>query len=103
MKSANQILSECGINTMSLNDEFNTQLFHAMEEYANEKSKENYIPPDYDDVCWQIGAETFTRREVYYLLGTQRAMISNDLKAFCGNEMTKDMFEILDKPRTLQY
>jgi uncharacterized Fe-S center protein len=40
MKSANQILSECDINTMSLNDEFNTQLLHAMEEYAHEKTKE---------------------------------------------------------------
>jgi len=40
MKTANQILSECGINTMSLNDEFNTQLFHAMEEYAHETNKE---------------------------------------------------------------
>jgi len=35
-KSANAILLEHGIDTMSLNDDFNTQLFHAMERYAEQ-------------------------------------------------------------------
>jgi hypothetical protein len=64
---------------------------------------EKFIPPDSDDICWIIGSETFTRKEVAYLLWTQRAMISNDLKTFCGNELTKEMFDILNKPRTPEY
>jgi len=66
-------------------------------------SKETFMPPDSDDICWQVGAETFTRKEVAYLLWTQRAMIGNDLKIYCGNEMTKEMFDILDKPRIPDY
>jgi hypothetical protein len=62
-------------------------------------AEETFIPPDSDDICWTIGAETFTRKEVAYLLWTQRAMIGNDLKSFCGNDLTKEMFDILDKPR----
>lgn len=64
---------------------------------------DNFIPPDHGDVCWQIGAKNFSRKEVAYLLYTQRAMICNDLKAFCGNEMTDEMFKILSNPRTPNY
>lgn len=64
---------------------------------------DNFIPPDHGDMCWQIGAKNFSRKEVAYLLYTQRAMIGNDLKAFCGNEMTDEMFKILSNPRTPNY
>lgn len=37
-KTANEFLYEHGIDTSSLNDEFNTQLFNAMERYAETKS-----------------------------------------------------------------
>lgn len=60
---------------------------------------DNFSPPDYGDICWTTGAETFTRKEVWYLLWTQRAMISNDLKSNCGDNLTKDMYEILKNPR----
>lgn len=60
---------------------------------------EKFIPPDNGDICWNIGSETFTRKEVAYLLYTQRSMISNDLKAFCGAHLTPMMFDILKKPR----
>ena len=65
--------------------------------------KETFIPPDSDDICWQVGSETFTRKEVAYLLWTQRAMISNDLKMFCGNDLTPEMFKILEQPRKPDY
>ena len=61
------------------------------------------IPPDNGDVCWGIDKSSYTRKEVAYLLYTQRAMISNDLKRYCGSELTKEMFEILDNPRTPKY
>ena len=61
--------------------------------------EEIYMPPDNGDICWQVGSETFTRKEVAHLLWTQRAMIGNDLKSYCGNDLTKEMFDILDKPR----
>lgn len=35
--------------------------------------EEKYMPPDNGDICWQEGAETFSRKEVWYLLYTQRA------------------------------
>lgn len=37
-KTAKQILFEHGINIMELNDDFNTHLLHAMEEYASQPS-----------------------------------------------------------------
>jgi len=46
MNTATEVLSEFGINVMSLNDEFNTQLLHAMQQYAEqhcELLKNNYI------------------------------------------------------------
>jgi hypothetical protein len=36
-KSATQVLKEHGINIMELNDDFNAQLFHAMERYAEQR------------------------------------------------------------------
>lgn len=67
---------------------------------AKEKAQDDFfMPPDSDDICWQVGAESFSRKEVAYLLYTQRAMISNDLRRHCGNDMTNEMFEILDDPR----
>lgn len=65
--------------------------------------KATFIPPDNGDVCWTTGAETFTRKEVAYLLYTQRAMIGNDLKYRCGNEMTPEMFQVLDNPRIPEF
>ncbi len=38
IRTATEILFEHGIDTMSLNDDFNTQLFHAMERYAEQFS-----------------------------------------------------------------
>jgi hypothetical protein len=66
-------------------------------------SKDFFMPPDHGDVCWEIGAETFTRKEVAYLLYTQRAMITNDLKMFCGDDLTEDMHNILKNPRRPEY
>jgi hypothetical protein len=62
-----------------------------------------YMPPDNGDVCWEKGSKTFTRKEVAYLLYTQRAMISNDLKDFCGKDLTPEMFDILNEPRQLEW
>lgn len=62
-------------------------------------STETFIPPDHGEICWTTGSETFTRKEVFNLLWTQRSMISNDLKRNCGNELTEQMLEILTYPR----
>lgn len=75
------------------------------------KKEEKYLPPDTDDVCWQTGAETFTRKEVYYLLYTQRAMISNDIKNLRFNTSfpkleflnSRDVYELLKNPRIPEY
>jgi hypothetical protein len=40
MKTANEILHEYSIDTMSMDDTFNAQLFHAMERYAEEKTND---------------------------------------------------------------
>jgi hypothetical protein len=64
---------------------------------------EQFTPPDHGEECWPMGAETYTRKEVAYLLYTQRAMISNDLKAHCGHDLTPGMYQILKQPRTPQY
>lgn len=39
--TATEILAEYGIDTMSMDDTFNSQLFHAMERYAEERVKES--------------------------------------------------------------
>lgn len=69
----------------------------------NIKDYEFLMPPDNGDVKWNIGSKTFTRQEVAYLLYTQRAMISNDLKTKCGDSLTRDMFEILKNPRQPEF
>jgi hypothetical protein len=63
----------------------------------------SFIPPDNGDVCWQAGSETFTREEVAFLLWTQIAMISNDLRTCCGKDLTKDMYEVIDDPRIPEF
>lgn len=63
----------------------------------------NFITPDNGDVCWQEGSETFTREEVASLLWTQIAMIANDLKTYCGKDLTKDMYEVIDDPRIPEF
>ena len=73
--------------------------------------KEKFMPPDSDEICWQVGAETFTRKEVYYLLWTQRAMIGNDIKSLRFNTSydklqfynSRDIYEVLDNPRIPEY
>jgi hypothetical protein len=47
-KSATQVLKEHGISIMELNDDFNTQLLHAMERYAEEKAKTVEAMPESD-------------------------------------------------------
>lgn len=66
-------------------------------------SSKEFTPPDNGDVCWTVGAKTFSRKEVAHLLHTQRAMIANDLKSQCGNELTDEMFNILDNPRNPEF
>jgi hypothetical protein len=82
-------------------------IVEAMDAPAKEveaiSDSEKYLPPDNGDICWQIGSETFTRKEVAHLLHTQRAMIGNDLKAHCGNNLTTEMFDIINNPRTPNY
>lgn len=56
------------------------------------------MPPDGGDKCWDVGAETFTRQEVAFLLWTQIAMISNDLKCSIGNDLD-NFYAILNDPR----
>jgi hypothetical protein len=59
------------------------------------------IPDGEND--WMIGQESYTRTEVFKLLFTQRAMISNDLKSYCGKELTPQMLEIIEHPRTPKF
>lgn len=63
----------------------------------------SFIPPDNGDVRWQKGSETFTREEVASLLWTQIAMISNDLKICCGNDLTPSMYDVIDNPRIPEF
>ena len=63
----------------------------------------SFIPPDNGDVRWQAGSETFTREEVASLLWTQIAMISNDLRTCCGNDLTPDMYAVIDNPRIPEF
>lgn len=63
------------------------------------ENEKTYLPPDNGDICWTIGAKAFTRKEVEDMLYTQRSMIGNDLKTKCGNQLTPDMYKVLDNPR----
>lgn len=62
-----------------------------------------FIPPDNGDIRWENGSETFTREEVASLLWTQIAMISNDLKTYCGNDLTPSMYDVIDNPRIPEF
>lgn len=57
-----------------------------IEALATEQEKLYKNIPDGEN-DWTVGAETFTRQEVYKLLYTQRAMIENDLKRYCWDKM----------------
>lgn len=64
----------------------------------------SFIPPDNGDVRWQVGSETFTREEVASLLWTQIAMITNDLKTYCGKDLTREMYEVvINDPRIPEF
>ena len=56
------------------------------------------IPDGEND--WSTGSETFTRQEVFKILYTQRAMIQNDLKMTCWNELPEIAKNIVLNPRT---
>ena len=54
------------------------------------------IPDGEND--WVIGSETFTRQEVFKLLYTQRAMISNDFKQCFCDDMIDEMYSFFNLP-----
>lgn len=57
------------------------------------------IPDGEND--WVVGAETFSRRQVFRLLSTQRAMILNDIKrVYDITKLPEDVQLILENPRT---
>ena len=58
-----------------------------------------FSPPDNSDICWYIGSEIFTRKEVADMLHTQRAMIGNDLKTYAGESLTPNILDVLKNPR----
>ncbi len=53
-----------------------------MKQYK--KKNREFLPPDNGDICWNIGSENFSRKEVFDMLYTQRAMIKNDVKRIYG-------------------
>jgi hypothetical protein len=63
------------------------------------KIKSVFIPPGNGDLCWRVEQGNFTREQVCHLLWTQISMINNDLKTHCGKDLTKNMHEIISKPR----
>ena len=71
---------------------------------CDEKNNIAYPAPDDMDKCWQDGSNIFTRKEVAYLLYTQRVMIHNDLKALCGQDssgviLEEDIIEVIEDTR----
>jgi hypothetical protein len=72
-------------------------------EHMSGAGDDSFIIPDNGDHCWTNGSEHFTRQEVFSLLWTQRAMISNDLKRVCGNDLPPDAFNILKNPRVPKF
>ena len=70
-------------------------------EKKEEKDSLFNIPDGEED--WTIGSETFTRKEVFKLLYTQRAMITNDLKRYAGKDLTDDIYAIINHPRTPKF
>ena len=70
-------------------------------EKKEEKDSLFNIPDGEED--WTIGSETFTRQEVFKLLYTQRAMITNDLKRYAGKDLTDDIYAVINHPRTPKF
>jgi hypothetical protein len=68
-----------------------------------EEESQEFLPPDHGDICWTKGAESFTRKEVFMLLYTQRSMIINDLKLYAGNDLTENIYAVLNFPRKPDY
>jgi hypothetical protein len=66
-----------------------------------EREAATNIPDGEND--WVIGSETFTRAEVYKLLYTQRAMISNDIKRECNLDNQPILSGIINNPRTPKF
>jgi len=62
------------------------------------EAKEFFLPPD-EGEGWNEGAKTFTRKEVFNLLYTQRAMIINDIKRECNLDNQPLLLDILKNPR----
>lgn len=64
MKSATEILHEYGINVLNFEDDFNSQLLTAMDEYANQfKEKQECKKPCGDNYCDENGC---TDRKRHY-------------------------------------
>ena len=59
------------------------------------------IPDGEND--WEYGADRYTRIEVARMLYTQRAMIVNDLKIACWDELPKTAKDIVLNPRKPEY
>lgn len=68
-----------------------------------QNKKELFLPPDHGEVCWTIGVETFTRKEVAAMLHTQRSMISNDLKGNDYDNLSQRTIDILNNQRQVKF
>ena len=66
-----------------------------------DKEAATNIPDGEND--WVIGSETFTRQEVFKLLYTQRAMITNDIKRECNLDKEPLLLNILNNPRSPKF
>jgi hypothetical protein len=67
------------------------------QEVSPEVEAASNIPDGESD--WFISSETFTRSEVFKMLYTQRAMIQNDLKQSCWDELPETAKDIVLNPR----
>jgi len=88
MKTATEILSEHGINIMSLNDDFNTQLLNSMERYAEEKLTEK------EKECEEAAKDFITLKSENWDLSKQ----IEELKA--ENELLKETIQTWAKELT---
>ena len=111
MKSQTEVLNEYGINIMQLNDDFNTQLSHAMERYAEEYYKEKVgaleegqhpdeIHPHAETWLrerhnWQAETEAL-RQEIERLKGLFEKKFKNNHNAFYRSVSTMTAREIFD-------
>ncbi len=72
--------------------------------------QEHFLAPDGEN-DWVTDAPSFSRKEVFNLLWTQRAMISNDIKSLRLNTSfpklqllnSKDVYDVLENPRTPKF